>query len=400
MGKKSTPAPPPAPDPARLAQEQAEANRINQYTPYGNLLYSGPNRNTATLTLSPEMQQLFDTRMGMDQAMMNEGLNRMQYLNSEPIDLSQFGPIQSNIDTSGINFQGVDLSGLPSVNSAAAWGFTPENVPQFRGDIDLSGLPGMPQDMDAYRGQVEDAYFQRSRRLLDPVMAQQQEQLQQQLANQGFSSASQGYDTEMDRFALQRGRAYEDLANSAIMMGGQEASRLLADTLATRQQGLGEQLSQAQLYNDALGQGLGARFSMMGAEQQDRARAMGELMGAAGFNNQTALQNLGLQQQLMQNQNAARLQGLNEYLGVRGNQYNELASLLGLQQVQPAQMQGFFGPGMVDVLGAHQMGLNQQNLGWQAQMQNQQNLMGGLFGLGSALLGAGGAAKGFGNLFS
>ena len=38
MGK-SAPTPPPAPDPNELISAQADANRITQFTPYGNLLF-------------------------------------------------------------------------------------------------------------------------------------------------------------------------------------------------------------------------------------------------------------------------------------------------------------------------------------------------------------------------
>ena len=38
MGK-SAPSPPPAPDPNELIAAQADANRITQFTPYGNLLF-------------------------------------------------------------------------------------------------------------------------------------------------------------------------------------------------------------------------------------------------------------------------------------------------------------------------------------------------------------------------
>ena len=38
MGK-SAPSPPPAPDPNALISAQADANRITQFTPYGNLLF-------------------------------------------------------------------------------------------------------------------------------------------------------------------------------------------------------------------------------------------------------------------------------------------------------------------------------------------------------------------------
>jgi hypothetical protein len=46
------------------------------------------------------------------------------------------------------------------------------------------------------------------------------------------------------------------------------------------------------------------------------------------------------------------------------------------------------GVGQTDVLGANAMSLGQQNQNYQTRLQQQQGLMSGLFGLGSAGLGA------------
>ena len=47
------------PDPGQLAQQQAQLNRINQFTPFGNVVFGGgrfdPN---VTVTQSPEAQRL------------------------------------------------------------------------------------------------------------------------------------------------------------------------------------------------------------------------------------------------------------------------------------------------------------------------------------------------------
>lgn len=299
-----------APDPREVAGAEAEYNRINQVTPFGNLTFSGPNRNTATLEFTPEMQQLFNTRMGIDQSLASAGGERIGALDPNPINLDQFGPIQSTA------------------------GFSQYNP---------TGLPEIPTDMGAYRNNIEDAYFQRGRRLLDPTYQRQEEQLRQTLANQGLPSTGNAFLDQFDQFNTSRNSAYGNLANEAVMYGGQEASRLLADALASR----------GQLYNEGL--------------------------TTTGFNNQL------LQQDLM-NANAGRVQGLNEATGIRGNQFNEMAALLGLQQVQAPQMSNFFAPGQVDILGANQLGL-QANM-FNAQQQNQMNSgkNSGLAGLGSAYI--------------
>ena len=67
MGKKSSGDNPPVPDPGQLAQNDADANRIDQTTPWGSLTFTGDDRNQANLEFSPEMQQLFNSQMGIDQ---------------------------------------------------------------------------------------------------------------------------------------------------------------------------------------------------------------------------------------------------------------------------------------------------------------------------------------------
>jgi len=431
----STPKPPEPPDPREIARTDAEFNRINQFTPFGSLEFSGPNRNIATQTLTPELQANFDQRVQSDSALLGSALERQGLLNNQPIALSQFGPIQSNIDTQGINFSGPQFGGLPQLNAPNL-----QNVGQgpnlqsqvgspfdLQGQVDLgvdtSGLPGIPQDISQFRGDVEQAVFDRGRALLDPAFADQQRTLDQRLANQGLPRSGEAVDREQTRFGDVRSRAFTDLANQAVITGGQEASRSLGDILAARGQGFGEgvtgaglNLAAGQFGNQAAGQGFGQNLASgqfgnqaqqqgfqnqltgtgfnnqagllgLGANQGIRGQLTGEQLAQSQAGNQASQLNLGLQQQLLNNQNAARSQGLFEEQGVRGNQFNELASLLGLQQVQAPQLNSFFSPGQSDVTGA--FGLNQQGQQFNFQQgQNQNNaLMSGLFGLGGAVLG-------------
>lgn len=318
MGKKSTPAPPEPVDPFEVARADAEFNRIDQNTPYGSLTFSGPNRNNATLSLTPEIQQLLDSRIGTDQSMLDAAQGRIGDLNQAPIDLGAFGPIQSD-------------AGLSE--------FAP------------TGLTELPGDTEAFRNRIEDNFFERSSRLLEPQFQRQEDSLRDTLANQGLPGSSDAFLDQFSQFNTDRGNTFSNLANEAVLFGGQESSRLLADALSQRGQQFGEQLT------------------------------------GSNFNN-------SVRQAGMQNANAARVQGLQEALGVRGNQFNELASLLGLQQVQPPQMQNFFGPGQVDFLGAQSLNAQQQQNAYQSQLQSQQAGLGGLYGLGSAAITGAGASAG------
>ena len=83
------------------------------------------------------------------------------------------------------------------------------------------------------------------------------------------------------------------------------------------------------------------------------------------------------------------LQDFNAQGAARGNQFNEMASLLGMQQVNPQQTQlgGFAMPGGVDFLGAQQAQFAGQNANYNAAMNQQNSMFGGLAGLGGATLG-------------
>src|SRR3990167_1321471 len=279
MGKKSAPNPPPAPDPRQIAQTDVEFNRIDQQTPFGSLTYGGPNRNTATMTLSPELQNLFDLQTQSDTNLLGSATRA-----------------QGGID---------QLIGSP---------LNTEGLPQLQAP-DLSGLNQLPQDYNAYRGDAERAFFDRSAGLLNEQFGRQEEDLRQTLANQGLQSGGQAFGTEFGNFNQRRGETFSNLARDAVLYGGQEASRSLADQMGLRQQGFGE------------------------AQQgfQNAGSMRGQLLGERGM--------------------------------VRSNQFNELASLLGLQQVQQPNLSSFFAPGQAGVTDAY--GLEQ------AALQNNFNALSG-----------------------
>jgi len=256
MGSKRQPAPPPAPDPRLIAQTEAEFNRIDQNTPFGSLTFSGPNRNTANLTLSPELQQLFNQGVANDAAL--GGL------------ASQAIPGIGNLVNSPMS-----TAGFPALNMPTA--------------------PQLPQNADAFRGDVERAFFDRSAGLLNEQFGRDEERLRQTLANQGLQSGGAAFDSEMGQFNQRRGDAFGNLARDAVLFGGQEASRALSDQLGLSS--LQNQFAQQQLQNAA-----GIRGQLLGEQQQ-----------------------------------------------LRGGQFNELASLLGLQQTQVPGLNNFFAPSQVGV---------------------------------------------------
>lgn len=76
-------------------------------------------------------------------------------------------------------------------------------------------------------------------------------------------------------------------------------------------------------------------------------------------------------------------------LAERNQPINEITALMSGSQVSQPGYTNTPSPGVAptDVIGANQMALNQQNLGYQAQLAQNQGMMNGLFGLGKTALG-------------
>lgn len=121
MGKASAPQ---APDPVQTANAQTSSNRetaitqaglnsVNQVTPYGNLTYSqngtwtdGTPRFTATQSLTPQGQQLFDTNAQTSQNLSNlarDSSQRLGGLLAAPMDWSQQRDYLNNFTDQALN---------------------------------------------------------------------------------------------------------------------------------------------------------------------------------------------------------------------------------------------------------------------------------------------------------
>lgn len=86
---------------------------------------------------------------------------------------------------------------------------------------------------------------------------------------------------------------------------------------------------------------------------------------------------------------SGRGQAVQESLTQRNQPINEITALMSGSQVSQPGFTNTPTPGVAptDVIGAQQQSLNQQNVGYQADVAQQQGLMNGLFGLGKSALG-------------
>jgi hypothetical protein len=160
---------------------------------------------------------------------------------------------------------------------------------------------------------------------LDPTIQAGDTSFKQALANQGLAPGTAAYDAAFRNREMSK----NDLYNQAALQG-------INLDMAARQQGLNEQLSQAGLYNTAVGQNFGQGVT---ADQLANA-AVGQNFGQ-GITAQGQQYNQALAK--AQFQNTAQKQQLMQDLALRSQPINEAMGLMGGSQIQLPQFQGYQG---------------------------------------------------------
>lgn len=235
------------------------------------------------------------------------------------------------------NLQLGDIAGSMMDRVQAAYGGPMDisGLPQLQGQIgqDLPGLPGA-DDLAGFRQQMQDALYDRNAAYLDPQFQRAEEALRTRLANQGVTEGSEAYRAAMDDFNRAKEMAYRQARNEAIIGGGGEAERMFGIGSAARGQLFGEQLS-------------GGQFA-----------------------------------------NQARAQGMSELFALRNQPLNEFNAL---RSASPVDMPQFAAPTPImtnpaDLMGAIYGSYQGQLNNWNARQQANNNLLSGLFSLGSAAI--------------
>ena len=342
----SPPSPPPAPDYVGAAQQTAQgnlaaaqaataANRVSQYTPYGNLVYQQTGVDSqgnptwrADTSLAPAQQQMLDiqnaTGVGLGNTI-NSALGRVQQTMGQG-----FNPNLPSIQ------YGVEGANLGQVGQGQ----------QAKTDIAGTGMEGW----DKATGLLMSR--------LNPQIQQSESRLQAQLANQGIVPGTEAYNRAM----TQQGQKTNDLLTQAQLAGSNVQNTMF-----------GQNLQAGQFGNQAIGQNFNQALS---AQQQNNA-AMQQM-----YANRMANANLG---------NQAQQQAYTQAMTNYNLPLNTLSSLRSGAQVQnpsfvnvPQQAT----TGGADVLGATSA-LGNYNLGnSNAQLAAQSGMTSGLLGLGG-MLGAG-----------
>jgi hypothetical protein len=263
----------------------------------------------------------------------------------------------------------------------------------------------------AAQQQGQDAAYKAQTQYLDPQFSQQNESLGAQLANQGLAPGSQAYNNAMTNFNNTKQQAYSNAQNQAIMTGSQLGAQNLQNQISgiNTQSGLlgaqGQNLgAQAGLYGqqagmlgnqiNAYGQQAGMLGNQIGAYGQqagvlgNQANAYGQQMNALG--GQAGL--YGLAGQLGQGQLGALGTGMTS----AGQQAGLYGQQVGIGQLpyQNAQSVAGFIPGYTgtgqsssapaDIAGLYNNQYQSQLAGYNAGQSSSNNMMSGLFGLGSA----------------
>lgn len=122
-------------------------------------------------------------------------------------------------------------------------GTNPDGSPKWSSKFELGGQYASPMDTSSIglaNHEAQDAVYHRATSTLDPQYKQRQTQLESQLAQQGLTQGSAGYNTAMDNFARERDSAYENARNDSITQGDQYGQQQLQQLLAIRNQPLSE----------------------------------------------------------------------------------------------------------------------------------------------------------------
>ena len=383
MGKRA-PSPPPAPDPRDLINAQSDANRITQFTPYGNLLFGSvgdqgqfvqgavpeDGQAAAFTQETPFQTQLRAATEGTGLGLGNLAFDRVtgrtvvgQNADGSPIfqdDPDFQNPFRTAPTLSGVS-AAQDINphtGLPAFQSTIS---SPVNLPT---GLDTAGLTALQSDPEAFRSNIEQTLFNRQLGLLQPEFTQQREALEQNLADRGIPITSQGYNDAVNRLETQQGEQLSRLAQQATLAAGQESDRLVNQSRQARAQEFGERAATGEFGLAAQGQG----FSQAAANAQLANAARQDTIANQLLSNQIA--------------NQQRQRDIAERTALRGQNFNELAALLGGPQVQQAS---FFAPGAIDTQGAFAAQQAGQANAFNQAMASRSADLGGLFGLAGNL---------------
>lgn len=375
------------------AIDQGAAPDISQFTTAGD-----SDTPTIRQTLNPESQAALEAQQRIGRGL-SVTAEQFALPTLQRALQTQFDPSGYDIQTSlgpqmPVNYgpamgqYGVAGS-VPSGAFGQAAGVNAGQFGSLRTGADMSGVAAMPVNAGMTGQQAIMARLQ-------PQLAQQSAATAQRLANQGITPGSEAYNNAM----REQQQGQNDLLSQAALQG-------IGLDMSANQQGYGQAMGQAGMYNAALGQGfgqasqaqqignqaIGQNYGQAMSSQDQANAAMGQNYGQAGtlagLYNQAAAQQYNQNLGAAQFGNQAQQQRLQQNLAMRNQPLNEIMGLLSGSQIQTPQFQGYAGGGNIQAAPVGQAATNQGNYNTAAYNAKMQAL-GGLYqGIGNV---AGGIA--------
>lgn len=351
-------------DAALAAYQQNQGSQNAGYDEYGNYNpgYSAPMPTreqfttagdpdiaTVTQTLTPAAQAALENQQRVQQGLSNVGIKALGNVSD-----TMGTPFRSNLP----DFQ-MSLGDQGPVD----YGPSADRYGLARGELDLSGVAKMPINAGMT---AQQAIMSR----LGPQLEAQRASTFQNLRNQGVTEGSEAWNNAI--------RAQQQGENDLLTQAQKEGLSL---DMAANQQGYGQQLSSAGLYNQAVAQNYGQGLQSSGLYNQAQNQKFNQALQGAQFGN------TAVGQQYQRN--------LNEY----NQPLNNLTALMSGSQIQNPQFQQYAGQNIAPAPIANATTL----AGNFAQNQYGQNVAAnnattqGLFSIAGAGLGAG--MGGSGGLF-
>ena len=414
-GKGDTP---PPPDYTGAAKQQAEsskevtnmqtwANRPSQQTPWGSIDWQTQavvdpatgqkvTQWTQQYNLTPEAQKALDSQMAVQQGrsdLAQSFMGRVADEYSRPFDWGSMPARGQNVGLS--NFQNVGLQTASGNSPQLRTDMATENAQRMSGRptlqanlntqrvqnrVNLNDNGQLQAADDAARQRIEQGLFER----MSPMHDRQQSALEVKLANQGITPGSAAYKRAMQDLGDQQSRERYD----AMQTAGAEIQRNQQMALGNRQQLTNEDLSTANLFNQAnqqrfgqdlqalqfgntalkdmygmdlsnlnannaaIQQDFGQRLAAGNFENSAKATQQALDLARMGFNNQANISQAQFNNQVGQSQFAQALQqsqyqnqlrnaAIAEEMQRRGMSLNEMNALLTGQQVGMQQMPQF-----------------------------------------------------------
>ena len=380
-------------DAALAAYQQNQGSQNAGYDEYGNYNpgYSAPMPTreqfttagdpdiaTVTQTLTPAAQAALENQQRVQQGLSNVGIKALGNVSD-----TMGTPFRSNLPDFQMSLgdQGPVDYGPSADRYGLAQGFDAAKYGNARGELDLSGVAKMPINAGMT---AQQAIMSR----LGPQLEAQRASTFQNLRNQGVTEGSEAWNNAI--------RAQQQGENDLLTQAQKEGLSL---DMAANQQGYGQQLSSAGLYNQALGQNFSQGLQANQASNQAIAQNYGQGLQSSGLYNQAQNQKFNQALQGAQFGNTAVGQQYQRNLNEYNQPLNNLTALMSGSQIQNPQFQQYTGQNIAPAPIANATTL----AGNFAQNQYGQNVAAnnattqGLFSIAGAGLGAG--MGGTGGLF-